>query len=79
LLSNTDRRRWDEENRQTKTGAEAPVHVVAKANELAIANVHGYFKTETHFGNSWLGPHNKSPLNGFTLIAHAQVECKCIT
>ena len=60
-----------QEWRQIKTGAEAPVHVVAKANELAIANVHGYFKTETHFGNSWLGPHNKSPLNGF------YVDCSC--
>ena len=30
-------------------------------NRLAIANVHGNFKTETHFGNSWLGPHNDSP------------------
>jgi hypothetical protein len=29
---------------------------------LAIANVHGYFKTETHFGSSWLGPHVKFPL-----------------
>jgi len=24
---------------------------------LTIANVHGNFKTETHFGNFWLGPH----------------------
>jgi len=28
---------------------------------LAIANVHGYFKTETHFGNFWLGPHSRTP------------------
>jgi hypothetical protein len=25
---------------------------------LAVADVHGNFKTETHFGNSWFGPHD---------------------
>ena len=54
-----------------KRGPRLPFHVVTMANELAIANVHGDFKTETHFGNSWLGPHNKSPLNGF------YVDCSC--
>jgi len=28
---------------------------------LAIANVHCYFKTETHFSSSWFSPHDKSP------------------
>jgi hypothetical protein len=26
---------------------------------LTIANVHSHFKTETHFGSSWLGPHSR--------------------
>ena len=30
--------------------------------ELAVANVHRYFKTETHFSSSWLGPHGNSPV-----------------
>ncbi|CEN55798.1 protein of unknown function [Candidatus Methylopumilus turicensis] len=28
---------------------------------LAIANVHCYFKTETHFSSSWFSPHGVSP------------------
>jgi hypothetical protein len=28
---------------------------------LAIANVHCYFKTETHFSSSWFSPHDVSP------------------
>jgi len=27
------------------------------ANELTIANVHRYFKAETHFSSFWFGPH----------------------
>jgi len=29
---------------------------------LTVANVHGDFKTETHFSSSWLGPHGISPV-----------------
>jgi hypothetical protein len=27
-------------------------------NQLAIANVHCYFKAETHFSSCWFCPHN---------------------
>ena len=30
-------------------------------DELTIANVHRYFKAETHFSSFWFGPHDVSP------------------
>jgi hypothetical protein len=38
---------------QAKRAAEAARDI----SNLAVANVHGNFKAETHFGNFWLGPH----------------------
>jgi hypothetical protein len=50
------------------TGLSKQARYSCKFAILAIANVHGYFKTETHFGSSWLGPHSLFPfLIGFVL------------
>jgi hypothetical protein len=38
-----------------------PVLRNLQAIELTIANVHGYFKAETHFSSFWFGPHVDSP------------------
>ena len=40
-----------------KTGAEAPVFIYCC--ELAIANVHRYFKAKTHFSCLRFGPHDE--------------------
>ena len=45
---------------EMETGAIAPVYVWMDGN-LAVADVHRDFKAETHFGNFWLGPHDRSP------------------
>ena len=43
--------------RPIKNGSRGSRSFVAVIAGLAIANVHGDFKTETHFSNFWLGPH----------------------
>jgi len=48
----------DEKKRHAKTCR----FLIQCYRKLAIANVHSYFKTETHFSSSWLGPHNRSPV-----------------
>ena len=49
---------------------------------LAIANIHGNFKTETHFGSSWFGPHDNAPLqywvNGGFPPLHERLAFECI-
>jgi len=40
---------------------------------LAIADVHGNFKTETHFSSSWFGPHIKSPCEFSLLFKHHNI------
>jgi hypothetical protein len=45
-------------NSKNATGLSKQARHSCRFAILAIANVHGHFKTETHFGSSWLGPHS---------------------
>jgi hypothetical protein len=49
------------DGRQKKRHPQVPFYRAFEA-VLTVANVHGNFKTETHFSSSWLGPHGISPV-----------------
>jgi len=46
---------------RARARTQSSIFIQPDHGNLAVANVHGHFETETHFGSFRLGPHGVSP------------------